>query len=161
MTKRRTLLGGVAAMAVLAGQMAVGGSAARAALAPGDLARAFGTERVAGWAEPLADGEMDQMRGGFGGVMFSAFFNGTINGELVGGDNALPEGVAISTSPDFVQISGGLGDFGDASGVFQFANVIGDFNQVTNQMTINVALISDPSAKIADFVPVFSAGLAQ
>lgn len=103
------------------------------------------------WALPLSDGEMGELRGGFAGVAFSAFFtgsfdsNGAAQGNLVTsnppGGTAPPPNSTL-TSDGQVKISTVVGNFQGANGIFQIAQVPGSFNVVNNNLFVQVAVIN-------------------
>ena len=118
-----------------------------------DRSAVFGSEAL--WARPLQDRELAEMRGGFGGLLFSVFFNGSIENTATGSglvETAIPDGMAVSVGENTAQIVGGLGNFGNASGVFQFTSVEGSMNVINNTMTINVAVVNDPANELANFL---------
>lgn len=103
---------------------------------------------LAAWAQPLSDGEMGELRGGFDGIAFSVFFTGTVDslgnssissGTTTGGTVPPP---SVTTSNGNVSISTVVGNFQGANGIFQIAQVPGSFNVVNNNLFIQVALIN-------------------
>lgn len=127
--------------------------AASADIREPDRSVVFGSEAV--WARPMEDHELADMRGGFGGLLFSVFFNGSIENTATGSgltETTIPEGMTLSVSENTAQIVGGLGNFGNANGVFQFTSVEGSMNVVNNTMTINVAIMDDPANQLGNFL---------
>lgn len=118
------------------------------------LAASFGQARAmnasdAALAGAFADGDssfqemssddMSKQRGGYDGVAFGIFLNGTVTSTTTGD---LPPGVtATVTGPDQLQIIGGVGTFGNATGIFQFVNVVGNSNVINNNVIINVTVL--------------------
>lgn len=105
------------------------------------LCDALGVSKHECGNEALSDKEMGELRGGFGGIAFSILFGGSIANS--GGANTLPDGVGVSFSDDnHVQLSGALGSFAGANGIFQLANIEGNNNIINNTLTINIAIIN-------------------
>lgn len=104
---------------------------------------------IAAWAQPLSDREMGELRGGFDGIAFSAFFTGTVD-SLGNASGSLSSGIttgntpppSVTTSNGNVSISTVVGNFQGANGIFQIAQVPGSFNVVNNNLFIQVALIN-------------------
>jgi|GEM_PF-1590308 len=89
----------------------------------------------------IADDDLGDMRGGFGGIAFSVIFGGSIANAAA--DNTLPSGLEVAQSDDNrVAITGALGSFAGANGAFQLTNIEGDNNVVNQSLTINVAIIN-------------------
>lgn len=105
---------------------------------------------TAAWAQPISDGEMSKLRGGFDGIAFSVFFNGTIDslgnatGQLFssGTPNTNAPPPNVTTSDGTVHISSLVGNFQGANGIFQIAQVPGNFNVVNNQLFVQVAIFN-------------------
>ena len=98
----------------------------------------------------MTDDELVELRGGFAGLAFSVFFNGTFDslGNATGTlevdttgefDAPAPEVTVTDTN---VLISAVIGEFQGASGIFQIAQVPGSFNIVNNNMFIQIAIIN-------------------
>lgn len=104
----------------------------------------------ASWATPMTDDELGELRGGFVGLAFSVFFNGTFDslgnatGNLEVNTNGAVGGPApvVTVTDTNVQISAVVGEFQGASGIFQIAQVPGSFNVVNNNMFIQIAIIN-------------------
>jgi len=97
----------------------------------------------------MSNDDMAGQRGGYDGVAFGIFLTGDITTTPT---QTLPPGVtATVTGPDQLQIIGGVGTFGNASGIFQFVNVVGNSNVINNNVIINVTVL--PSTAGTD--PVF------
>lgn len=101
-------------------------------------------------AEALREQDMGELRGGYAGLAFSVFFNGSFhnNGAETGfldvstnGSSPAPSG-AFSSGDGEVRISASIGEFGGASGIFQIAQVPGNFNVVNNNLFVQIALIN-------------------
>ncbi len=91
------------------------------------------------WARPLAESEISELRGGFRGIAFSAFVTvANLRNDLSGTINASAEPPIITTNNDQVQIQTVVGSFVGASGIFQIAQVPGDFNIVNNNLFIQI-----------------------
>ena len=89
----------------------------------------------------IADGELNDMRGGFGGIAFSVIFGGSIANTAA--DSSLPNGLEVAQSDNNrIAITGALGSFAGANGAFQLTNIEGDNNVVNQSLTINVAIIN-------------------
>lgn len=113
------------------------------------------------WAEPLADEEMGELRGGIGGVSFSLYYAGFIEnlGSSVGNIainspdiDIMPAGSDLSdlvgdTAGGQIFFENLAGSFQGFNGVAQSLNVIGNNNQVQQTMLINLNVINvaDPS----------------
>lgn len=100
------------------------------------LAMSFsgGTENI----RAMSESELDESRGGFGGIFFSLIGFGDIS-QLGGG---LPEGVEVnSMSPDLVSMNLGLASLPNTGGFIQFANVVGNNNIVNNTLLLNVYIL--------------------
>jgi hypothetical protein len=115
------------------------------ALANSQLASAFeGSPEF----EAMADSDMAQARGGYRGVSFGVYFNGSVSSNGATGD--LPDGMSVTqTGDNRVQLQGALGDLGGAAGLFQFTNVVGDMNVVNNSIVINVMVVPDLPSDVA------------
>lgn len=86
----------------------------------------------------MSESELDENRGGFGGIFFSLIGFGDIS-QLSGG---LPEGVELtSLSPDLVSMNLGLATLPNTGGFIQFANVVGNNNIVNNTLLLNVYIL--------------------
>jgi hypothetical protein len=110
-----------------------------------DLASAFdgGTS-----FESLGDTEMAEARGGYRGVSFGVYFNGSVSS--TGNTGELPPGMSVSQDGDNrVQLQAALGDLGGANGLFQFTNVVGDMNVVNNSIVINIMVVPDLPSDVA------------
>ena len=89
----------------------------------------------------IADDDLGDMRGGFGGIAFSVIFGGSIANTAA--DSSLPNGLEVAQSDNNrVAITGALGSFAGANGAFQLTNIEGDNNVVNQSLTINVAIIN-------------------
>lgn len=98
--------------------------------------------------ETLGDSEMAEARGGYRGVSFGVYFNGSVSSS--GNTGELPAGMSVTQSGDNqVQLQAALGDLGGASGLFQFTNVVGDMNVVNNSIVINVMIVPDLPSDVA------------
>ncbi|MDX1540048.1 MAG: hypothetical protein R3349_01465 [Geminicoccaceae bacterium] len=113
------------------------------------------------WAEELADGDMAELRGGFGGLAFSVFFSGGFDklgnaqGQLdVGSNGAAIPSPEFDLAGDQVNIRTEIGNFQGASGIFQIAQVPGDYNIVNNNLFVQIAVFNSGS-----FSDVFGARL--
>ncbi len=109
--------------------------------------------------EPLADQELDQMRGGYSGFFFGIQFGGcwdnvgNVSGSLVYGGNgqsgppALPSGLTLtgngsSSEPNTgAAIQAYVGNFQGASGIFQISQSPGSNNIIQNNLTVQITLI--------------------
>jgi hypothetical protein len=112
----------------------------------------------ASWAKPLSDTELDGMRGGIGGLAFSVFFAGFIDhlgnveGQLTNG--APSPNVNVAPNGD-VMIQTVIGGFAGATGIFQIAQVPGDFNIVHNNLFIQINLGVTERLAIPDLSTLF------
>jgi len=115
----------------------------------------------------LADEELNQIRGGFGGFHFSIDFSGIFNkqggitGSMFSGDNiststndsipslspevsedfSPPPGVEVNrVKLDGASISAYVGNFGGASGIFQISQSPGSYNVIRNNLNINITI---------------------
>lgn len=109
--------------------------------------------------EPLADQELDQVRGGYSGVFFGVQFSGfcdslgALSGSMIydgsgqSSPPALPSGVTITADSSASQPGTGasiqayVGNFAGASGIFQVSQVPGSNNIVQNNLTVQITLI--------------------
>lgn len=99
-------------------------------------------------AVALPDDQISEVRGGVGGLDFSMFFSGHVDslgqaeGQLLAGSNgvAVPE-PTFGISDGQVNIQTHIGDFQGASGIFQIAQVPGNFNVVNQNMFIQINLV--------------------
>lgn len=116
----------------------------------GDTGGTLGLGLDASWATPMTDGELGELRGGFAGLAFSVFFNGTFDslGNATGTldvdttgtfDGPAPEVTIDGTS---AQISAVIGNFQGASGFFVINQVPGSFNVVNATMIIQISIIN-------------------
>lgn len=105
------------------------------ALAGSELDRlAFGNTSETG-VQAMTDEELEETRGGYGGVYFTLFGYGDIN--QMGG--TIPEGVDVtSRSADLVSLNLGLASLPNTGGFIQFASVVGNNNVVNNNLVLNV-----------------------
>jgi hypothetical protein len=114
----------------------------------------LGMMPVGDWATPIAEADMQDVRGGFNGLAFNVYFTGSFenlqaqaSGQLTVGGGAVP-GTTNAPPPNFsvqdgqVQISTVIGNFQGASGIFQIAQVPGSFNVVHNNLFIQIALVN-------------------
>lgn len=98
--------------------------------------------------ETLGDNEMAEARGGYRGLSFGVYFNGSVSSS--GNTGELPAGMSVTQSGNNqVQLQAALGDLGGASGLFQFTNVVGDMNVVNNSIVINVMIVPDLPSDVA------------
>ncbi len=105
----------------------------------------------------MSETEMSTLRGGFGGVAFSVLFEGSIANR--NGPASLPDGVDINYSDDSrVQLTGALGSFAGAQGIFQLTEVTGDNNIVNNAFTINVAIVNGTAPDALQSITSFLGG---
>lgn len=115
------------------------------ALASSDLASAFDDGAQ---FEIMADSDMAEARGGYRGVSFGVYFNGSVSS--TGNTGELPAGMSVTHDGDNrVQLQAALGDLGGANGLFQFTNVVGDMNVVNNSIVINVVIVPDLPSDVA------------
>ncbi len=118
---------------------------ANAAFAETDLASAFDSGAN---FESMNETEMAQARGGYRGVSFGVYFNGSVSS--TGNSGELPAGMSVTQNGDNrVQLQAALGDLGGANGLFQFTNVVGDMNVVNNSIVINVVIVPDLPSDVA------------
>lgn len=118
------------------------------AAASDDLASAFSDD--SGFTE-MDKQDMSEQRGGYDGIAFGIFLNGTLNQPVT---STLPAGLTVSTlAPNQVQIVGGIGNIAGASGIFQFTNVVGDMNVINNNIIINVTIQPGSPTNTATFLP--------
>ena len=101
-------------------------------------------------AEALREQDMGELRGGFAGLAFSVFFEGSFHNDgaetgfldvNTNGSSPAPSG-AFSSGDGEVRISASIGEFAGASGIFQIAQVPGNFNVVNNNLFVQIALIN-------------------
>ena len=91
------------------------------------------------WAKPLTESEMSELRGGFRGIAFSAFVTvENLQNDLTGTINASAEPPIITTNNDQVQIQTVVGNFVGTHGIFQIAQVPGNFNIVNNNLFVQI-----------------------
>jgi len=147
-TNSRTTLCALGALTacVLLGVMAFATPASAAA--SDDLASAFSDD--SGFTE-MDKQDMSEQRGGYDGIAFGIFLNGTLNQPVT---TTVPDGLTVSTlSPSQVQIVGGIGNLAGASGIFQFTNVVGDMNVINNNIIINVTVQPGSPTNTTTFIP--------
>jgi hypothetical protein len=121
--------------------------------APARAGSALGKQLAQTTAVALPDDQISDVRGGFGGLDFSMFFSGHVDtlgqveGQLLAGSNgvAVPEPV-FGISDGQVNIQTHIGDFQGASGIFQIAQVPGNFNVVNQNMFIQINLVNPANA---------------
>jgi hypothetical protein len=102
-----------------------------------ELASAFSDD--SGFTE-MDKSDMADQRGGYDGIAFGIFLSGTLSQPVT---TTLPPGLTVTApSPSQVQIVGAVGNLGNASGIFQFTNVVGDMNVINNNIVINVSIQS-------------------
>lgn len=136
------------------------------------VAHAFGT--VEQFAQlgikdiPLTDDELSELRGGFNGMAFNVAFSGFVDkvgngsGSLAVGQNGT---IAPGPPPDVsvkngeVAISTHIGNFQGANGIFQIAQVPGNYNVVNNNLYVQIAMIDlkDVGAQLPNFANMFGA----
>jgi hypothetical protein len=91
---------------------------------------------------------MAAARGGYRGVSFGVYFNGSVSS--MGGTGELPAGMSVTQDGDNrVQLQAALGDLGGANGLFQFTSVVGDMNIVNNSIVINIMVVPDLPSDVA------------
>lgn len=123
----------------------------------------LGTLSIAQLATPqLAVAEVDDSvlagkRGAFNGISFSVLFNGTFDHNNVAAGNLnvntnANTGTTTAPAPNYavgnngdVQIQTVIGNFQGASGIFQIAQVPGNFNVVNNNLFVQVNILQDAS----------------
>ncbi|MGE3935760.1 MAG: hypothetical protein AB7F67_21050 [Rhodospirillaceae bacterium] len=124
----------------------------------------LGTLSIAQVTTPqLAVAEVDDSvlagkRGAFNGISFNVLFNGTFDhnnvatGNLNVNTNA-NTGATTAPAPNYsvgnngdVQIQTVIGNFQGASGIFQIAQVPGNFNVVNNNLFVQVNILQDASS---------------
>ena len=115
---------------------------------------------------PLTDNELSDLRGGFDGLAFNVAFSGFVD-KLGNGSGSLTVGqngaIVPGTPPDVnvdhgqVAISTKIGNFQGANGIFQIAQVPGNFNVVHNNLYVQIAMINltDPGAQLPNFANLF------
>ncbi len=106
---------------------------------------------IEGVGKPIPDTELGSMRGkGFGGIavriLFDAYVDsqGNVNSNLEVEDGNPDASPSISTGlgTGDVKLLAQIGDFNDASGIFQITQVPGSGNNVTNNLYIQIAIIN-------------------
>ncbi|TKB95668.1 MAG: hypothetical protein E8D41_00485 [Nitrospira sp.] len=118
------------------------------------------------WGIPLTDNELADLRGGFNGLAFNIAFSGFVDklgngsGNLTVGQNgAIVPGVPpdVTVKDGEVRISTGIGNFQGANGIFQIAQVPGNFNVVNNNLYVQIALINliDPGTQVPNLASLF------
>lgn len=125
---------------------------------------------IEGVGKPIPDTELGDMRGkGFGGIavriLFEAFVDsqGNVNSNLEvedGNPNGTPS-IFTGTGTGDVKILAQIGDFNDASGIFQIIQVPGSGNNVTNNLYIQIAIINVLSGAdpVGVSIPALTGGL--
>jgi hypothetical protein len=117
-------------------------------------------------AAPLTDDELSVLRGGFNGLAFNVAFSGFLDkagngsGNLTVGQNG---NIVPGPPPDVsmkngeVAISTHIGNFQGANGIFQIAQVPGNFNVVNNNLYVQIAMINlpDPASQLPNFASMF------
>jgi hypothetical protein len=112
---------------------------ASAAFASADMSSAF---ENGSQFEAMTEADMSKARGGYRGVSFGVYFNGSVSSS--GNTGELPPGMSVMQDGDNrVQLQAALGDLGGANGLFQFTNVVGDMNVVNNSIVINIMVLPD------------------
>jgi hypothetical protein len=104
-----------------------------------NLCAAVGLEDASCAAYFMTERAMNTARGGFGGVAFSLVFEGSL---AQGGNTGLPPGVELTQTDNRVQLTGALGSFAGANGLFQLTSITGDNNIINNNLTLNVAIVN-------------------
>jgi hypothetical protein len=119
--------------------------------APARAGGALGARLADSTAVALPDDQISDVRGGFGGLDFSMFFSGHVDtlgqveGQLLAGSNGVEVPAPVfGISDGQVNIQTHIGDFQGASGIFQIAQVPGNFNVVNQNMFIQINLV-EPS----------------
>lgn len=106
------------------------------------------------WAVPIKDGDLGEMRGGFNGIAFSFWVQGSI--EDLTGTTTDPAAVPVqpvtgvtATDLSFTSVNGDVqlgtvisGNFEGASGIFQIASVPGSNVAVTNNLIMQVTVVN-------------------
>lgn len=145
------ILGAAAAVFLLViGQATAADMTAKAKPAIGTLA--FAPD--AAWAKPLKDNDMAELRGGLGGTSFTAFF--AIFDELqnaqISSLTVNPSNVNVLSPPQLggtglIELSSAIGSFPtNSTGIFQQANIVGDFNVVNQNVLIHLNVINIANA---------------
>jgi hypothetical protein len=115
---------------------------------------------------PLSDNELSELRGGFNGLAFNVAFSGFVDkvgnasGNLaVGPNGAIAPGPPpdVSVKNGEVAISTHIGNFEGANGIFQIAQVPGNYNVVNNNLYVQIAMINlaDLGAQLPNFASMF------
>ena len=112
-------------------------------------------------AVAMADERLSDMRGGYMGIAFSVFFSGSydrMSAPNVSGQApqaAPPPNVNVGTDGQ-VRVSTIVGSFQGASGIFQIAQVPGNYNIVNNNLFVQVALVNLVGAELPNMASLFS-----
>ena len=119
---------------------------------------------------PLTDDELSKLRGGFNGLAFNVAFSGFVDklgngsGNLTVGQNGNivpgpPPDVSIKNGE--VAISTHIGNFQGASGIFQIAQVPGNYNVVNNNLYVQIAMINltDVKTQLPNIASMFGTPL--
>jgi hypothetical protein len=119
---------------------------------------------------PLTDDELSELRGGFNGMAFNVAFSGFVD-KLGNGSGSLAVGqngaIAPGPPPDVsvkngeVAISTHIGNFQGANGIFQIAQVPGNYNVVNNNLYVQIAMINlpDVGAQLPNFASMFGSSV--
>lgn len=143
-----------------AGWSEMGAAAGDAATSPPELHLGLGWDAVT----RLSNTEMAELRGGAAGLFFNAFT--TLSSSDRNGAETLGAPPPVVTTPggsvEFVDgplnsdvhVSTVIGEFRGASGIFQIAQVPGNFNVVNNNLFLQIALINvtDGIPNLADLM---------
>jgi hypothetical protein len=117
-------------------------------------------------AAPLTDDELSELRGGFNGLAFNVAFSGFIDKVGTGSGSLAvgPNGAIVPGTPPDVSVKNGevaisthIGNFQGANGIFQIAQVPGNFNVVNNNLYVQIAMINlpDPASQLPNFASMF------
>ena len=91
------------------------------------------------WRKHLQESDMGELRGGFRGITFSAFMTiENLNGDLTGTLDPLAPPPNFAVNNDEVQIQTVVGNFVGTHGIFQIAQVPGDYNIVNNNLFVQI-----------------------
>lgn len=114
----------------------------------------------------LTEPELADLRGGFNGLAFNVAFSGFVDkvgnasGSLAIGQN----GAIVPAAPPEVNMDGGqvristhIGNFQGANGIFQIAQVPGNFNVVNNNLYVQIAMVNliEPGTQLPSFTNLF------
>jgi len=105
------------------------------------------------WGPALPDAELAGVRGGFNGLAFAVFFQGFSDTNQFTGSLTVDTTGAFGGPPTSLSVNGNqvnmqavIGNLNGAQGVFQFTQVLGNFNVVNSIFNLQIVFLNVQNA---------------